>query len=44
MKTFIAVLSLMFALAAFTSMISLSGQADRNQPIKVSAHMARVAN
>jgi hypothetical protein len=29
MKTFIAVLSLMFVLAASTSMLSLSGQADR---------------
>jgi hypothetical protein len=42
MKTFIAVLSLMFALAAFASMISLSGQAERTQQVRVSA--ARVAN
>jgi hypothetical protein len=41
MKTFIAVLSLMFALAAFTSMISLSGQADRMQPVRVSAHVIK---
>jgi hypothetical protein len=31
MKTFVAVLSLMFALAAFTSILSLSGQADRQE-------------
>ncbi len=36
MKTFIAVLSLIFALAAFTSMLSLSGQSDRLQ--RVSAY------
>ena len=42
MKTFIAVLSLMFALAAFTSMLSLSGQADRTQQVRLSAHMASV--
>jgi hypothetical protein len=41
MKTFIAVLSLIFALAAFTSMLSLSGQGDRMQ--RVSAHTASVA-
>jgi hypothetical protein len=44
MKTFIAVLCLMFALAAFTSMISLSGQAERTQPVRVSAQTAPVAN
>jgi hypothetical protein len=38
MKTFIAVLSLIFALAAFTSMLSLNGQADRMQ--RVSAYNA----
>ena len=43
MKTFIAVLSLIFALAAFTSMISLSGQ-DGTQPVRVSAHTATVVN
>jgi hypothetical protein len=42
MKTFIAVLGLMFALAAFTSMLSLSGQ-DGTQPIRVSAQTATVA-
>jgi hypothetical protein len=36
MKTFIAVLSLMFVLAGLTSMLSLSGQADRMQ--RVSAY------
>jgi hypothetical protein len=36
MKTFIAVLSLIFALAAFTSMLSLSGQG--TQPVRVSAY------
>jgi hypothetical protein len=41
MKTFIAVLSLMFALAAFTSMLSLSGEADRTQPIHVSARVMK---
>jgi hypothetical protein len=41
MKTFIAVLGLMFALAAFTSMLSLSGQ-DGTQPVRV-AHTATVA-
>jgi hypothetical protein len=44
MKTFIAVLSLMFALAALTSMLSLSGQADRMQTVRVSANTASVAN
>jgi hypothetical protein len=44
MKTFIAVLSLMFALAAFTSMISLSGQAERTQPVRVSAHSVPAAD
>jgi hypothetical protein len=43
MKTFIAVLCLMFALAAFTSMISLSGQ-DGTQSVRVSARTAPVAN
>jgi hypothetical protein len=38
MKTFIAVLSLIFALAAFTSMLSLSGQGDPMQ--RVSAYNA----
>jgi lipopolysaccharide export system protein LptA len=37
MKTFIAVLCVIFALAAFTSIVSLSGQADRTQPVRVSA-------
>ncbi len=36
MKTFVAVLSLIFALAALTSVLSLSGQADR-QEVRVSA-------
>jgi hypothetical protein len=36
MKTFVAVLSLMFVLAAFTSILSLSGQTDR-QEVRVSA-------
>jgi hypothetical protein len=36
MKTFVAVLSLMFVLAAATSMLSLSGQSDR-QAVRVSA-------
>jgi hypothetical protein len=36
MKTFVAVLSLIFALAAFTSILSLSGQSDR-QEVRVSA-------
>jgi hypothetical protein len=36
MKTFVAVLSLMFVLAAFTSILSLGGQADR-QELRVSA-------
>jgi hypothetical protein len=40
MKTFVAVLSLMFVLAAFTSMLSLSGQADRQ--VRVSAQTAVV--
>jgi hypothetical protein len=40
MKTFIAVLSLIFALAAFTSMLSLSGQVDRT--VRVSAQTAVV--
>jgi hypothetical protein len=43
MKTFIAVLSLMFALAAFTSMLSLSGQADRGS-VRVSAYNAAATN
>jgi hypothetical protein len=42
MKTFIAVLCLMFALAAFTSMLSLGGQ--DTQPVRVSARTATVAN
>jgi hypothetical protein len=42
MKTFIAVLSVMFALAAFTSMLSLSGQADRTEPVRVSADTSAV--
>jgi hypothetical protein len=42
MKTFIAVLSLIFALAAFTSMLSLSGQADRT--VRVSAQTAAVVH
>jgi hypothetical protein len=40
MKTFVAVLSLIFVLAAFTSMLSLSGQADR--PLRVSAQTVGV--
>ncbi len=41
MKTFVAVLSLMFVLAAFTSILSLSGQADR-QALRVSAQTGAV--
>jgi hypothetical protein len=44
MKTFIAVLSLIFGLAVFTSMLSLSGQVDRMQPVRVSAQTAADAN
>jgi hypothetical protein len=40
MKTFVAVLSVIFALAAFTSMLSLNGQSDRMQPVRVSANTA----
>jgi hypothetical protein len=36
MKTFVAALSLIFVLAAFTSILSLSGQSDR-QAVRVSA-------
>ena len=38
MKTFIAVLTLIFALAAYTSMMSLTGQADRAHVVHKSAH------
>jgi hypothetical protein len=41
MKTFIAVLGVMFALAAFTSMLSLSGQDERT--VRVSAHTGTIA-
>jgi hypothetical protein len=44
MKTFIAALSLIFGLAAFTSMISLNGQADRMQQVRVSAQTEPVGN
>ena len=39
MKAFIAVLSVMFALAAFASVISVRGAADRTQAVRVSAHV-----
>jgi hypothetical protein len=42
MKTFIAVLSVMFALAAFTSILSVSGQGDGTEQLRVSAHTATV--
>jgi hypothetical protein len=42
MKTFIAVLCVMFTLAAFTSILSLSGQGDNTRPLRVSAQTAAV--
>jgi hypothetical protein len=43
MKTFIAVLCVIFALAAFTSMLSLSGQGDGAQ-VRVSARTSPATN